>query len=88
MFQQWDYGVKLTKEQEIRDRIRRAQVERLVQSVQPRREMFLSRFLRHLGDIVKGILLKVAVREALKAKNIASQTPGARRVWTMHLRGG
>lgn len=53
MFYPCDYEVKLLKEQEIRERVARAEIDRLAQSIRPQPKNLISRSLRSLLHFVK-----------------------------------
>ncbi len=82
MFQQWDYGVKLTKEQEIRERIQHAETERLIRSIRPRRDRLSARLIHSVVNIMLS-------RSAQRKANMPSRASRARqRPWIVHPHSG
>jgi hypothetical protein len=66
MFYLSDFEVKQTKEQEIRERVQRAEVDRLVQSIHPHRPGWLARSAHGAGHLLGQVLLGFGKRlEAL-----------------------
>ena len=57
MFYPSDFEIKRTKEQEIRERIQQAKVDRLILSLRPRGEVLISQPLHNLLHAVRHILV-------------------------------
>ena len=55
MFYPCDYEIKLLKEQEIRERVARAEIDRFVRSIRPRHEGLISQSLRSLLHIIHNL---------------------------------